>query len=396
VVGATGTTKIALLGTDLVVGTDPNGQFLFPVPSGALKLLVVADSLGIGIRKQVQVQTTPGDTSRTETLPIAPLSAQAWGSEDYSLWDASRSATIDLSSTGADISGDQVGFPVPVRLDSVLDVKSVKPNEIRFDDGKGKRYPFEIESWDALTGKALVWVRLDTANGSSSKHQLRVFWGRPGAAMPSGIPAVFDATNGFLAAWHLGTATETSLANQLSWTSSTTAPGLFGSGQSTTATSSYQTDSVTLGGTNSWTVSLWVKLDQKPSGEILLAGFRDGSAAANWGLSVRDDLFVRVWSGGDTSHSLESPSALPLGKWVHLTATFDAAATRIGLVVDTTALDRRTVVYPTASTQRLRSQPELFTGGIDELHLSAVERTKEWSALEAQVDASGVAWLRWN
>jgi len=281
-------------------------------------------------------------------------------------------------------------------LDSVLDVKSVKPSEIRFDDGKGLRYPFEIETWDTASGKALAWVRLDTANGNSSKHKLRVFWGRPGAAMPTGMPAVFDMSNGFQAAWHLGAPNETSQGLKLAWSSATTAPGLFGAMRSTTAASSYQTDSVTLGGTNSWTVSLWVKLDAKPSGEILLAGFRDGPDAANWGLSIKDDKVVRVWSGGDTSHSLESPSPLPLNKWVHLAATFEAVTSRIGLVVDSTSMDRRTVVYPTASIQRLRSQPEMFTGGIDEIHLSTVERTKEWSALEAQVGAAGVAWLRWN
>lgn len=396
VVGATGSTKVAVLGTDLVATTDAQGQFLFPVPSGTLELLVVADSQGVGVRKKLDVQTTPGETSDAGTLTIAPLPAQAWTSEDYSLWTASRSATVDLSAAGAGITGDHVGFPVPVRLDSVLDMKTVKPAEIRFDDGNGLKYPFEIETWDTLSGTALAWVRLDTANGSSSKHSLRVFWGRPGASMPTGIPAVFDASNGFLSAWHLGANAETSQATAMTWTNATTADGVFGSMRATTDKSSYLTDSVTLGGSNSWTVSLWVKLDKKPSGEILLAGFRDGDQAANWGLSIRDDKFARVWSGGDTSHSLESPSALPLGKWVHLAATFEATTTRIGLVVDSSSVSRKTVVFPVLSTQRLRSQPQLFQGGMDEIHLSTVERTPEWSALEAQVGASGVAWLRWN
>lgn len=396
VLGASGTTKVAVLGTDLVARTDGQGQFLFPVPSGALKLLVVADSQGVGVRRHLEIQTTPGDTSRTGTLSIAPLAPQAFASEDYSLWDSSRSATIDLTAAGAGITGDHVGFPIPVRLDSVLDMKTVKPSEVRFDDGKGNRYPFEIETWDTLSGKALAWVRLDTANGSSNKHALRVYWGRGGAAMPIGMPAVFDASNGFLAAWHLGTGTETSQANTMVWKAATTSAGIFGSTQSTTDKSSYLTDSVTLGGANSWTVSLWVKLDQKPSGEIHLAGFRDGPDEANWGLSIRDDQVVRVWSGGDTTRSLESPSALPLGKWVHLAATFEAATTRIGLVVDSSSANRRTVVFPTLSTQRLRSGSGYLQGGIDEIRLSNLERAPEWSALEAQVGATGVAWLRWN
>lgn len=396
VLGAGGTTKVAVLGTDLVGRADTNGQFLFRVPSGALKLLVVADSQGVGIRRNVEIQTAPGDTSRTETFAIAPLAAQAWASEDYSLWDSSRRATIDLTSAGAGITGDHAGFPIPVRLDSVLDMKTVKPSEIRFDDGKGTRYPFEIETWDTLSGKALAWVRLDTANGSSNKHALRVFWGRRGAAMPIGMPAVFDTSNGFLGAWHLGAGTETSQANSMVWKVSTTSAGVFGSMQSTTDKSFYQTDSVTLGGANSWTVSLWVKLDQKPSGEIHLAGFRDGPDAANWGLSIRDDQVVRVWSGGDTTRSLESPSALPLGRWIHLAATFEAPTNRIGLVVDSTPVNRRTVVFPTLSTQRMRSGSGYIQGGVDEIRLSNLERTPEWSALEAQVGAPGVAWLRWN
>jgi hypothetical protein len=396
VLGATGTARVAVRGTDLVGRADAQGQFLFAAPPGALNLLVVADSQGVGVRRTLEITTTPGDTTRAGTLSIAPLPPQAWASEDYSLWDSSRSATIDLTSAGAGISGDHVGFPIPVRLDSVLDIRTAKPGEIRFDNGKGTRYPFEIETWDTLSGKALAWVRLDTANGRSNKHSLRVFWGRPGAAMPTGMPAVFDASNGFLAAWHLGEATETSRANRLAWQSTTTGEGVFGPMRATTERSSYQTDPVALGGADSWTVSLWVKLDRKPSGEILLAGFRDGPDAANWGLSIRDDLVVRVWSGADMTRSLESPSALPLGKWVRLAATFEAVSSRIGLVVDSTSVNRRTVVFPTASTQRLQNDSGFLQGGVDEIRLSNLDRTTEWSALEAQVGAPGVAWLRWN
>lgn len=391
VVGATGSSKVSLRGTSIWAATDSSGTFLLgPVPAALLDLLVATDSAGTSLRKTLRQNAIAGDTT---LAPALTVTSATWASEDYALWPASRVATIDLTSAGANVTGDHEGFPVPVRLDTVLDVKSTNPDEIRFDNGAGVRYPFVVEQWDAASGKALVWVRLDTANGSSNKHDLRVLWGRAGAKIPSDMPKVFDASNRFMTSWHLDSAREPSLAGTLAWTGSTAGNGVWGQGRVVSGSGSFASDSVELGGNASWTVSLWVRLDKKPSGETLLAGFSDGPDSVQWGVSVRDDQVVRVWSGADTLRSLEADKPLVLGVWTHVVATFESSTERLGLVIDTTSYNRQKVSFPKASRQRMRGGSGASLT-FDEIRLSNLDRAPEWSILEGRV--AGPTWLRWK
>jgi len=391
VVGATGSSKVSLRGTSIWAATDSTGTFLLgPVPAALLDLLVATDSAGTSLRKTLRQNAVAGDTV---LAPVLTVTSATWESENYALWPASRLATIDLTPAGANVTGDHAGFPVPIRLDTVLDVKSTNPGEIRFDNGEGVRYPFTVEQWDAVSGKALVWVRLDTANGSSNKHDLRVLWGRSGARIPSDMPDVFDATNGFAAAWHLDSSREASLAGSLAWTGSIAGTGVWSGAQVLSESDSFASDSVELGGAASWTVSLWVRLDKKPSGETLLAGFSDGPDSVRWGVSIRDDQFVRVWSGADALKSLEADKPLVVGVWTHVAATFESSTERIGLVVDTTVYDRQKVSFPRASRQRMRGGSGA-SAAFDEIRLSSLDRAPQWSILEGRV--ADPTWLRWK
>jgi hypothetical protein len=381
-------TRISLRGTSIYADADTSGAFVLgPLPSGDLRLLLQADSLKLG----ALVHADPGDVVATGSW----ISAK-WGQENYGLWPDAKVAVIDLSSTGAAVQGDRALFPVPVLLDSVLDVKTVDPIGLRFDNAKGVAYPYTLE-WDAATGHALAWVQLDTANGSSAKHFLRVLWGRD-IAVPSDMPAVFGSSSSFLAAWHLDSASETSNGLSMHWGGSQLGAGSVDRGRVLSGTDSFYTDhAVTLGGDSSWTISLWVKLTSLPSKQILLAGFKEGPDSSNWGLSVDTLGHALVWSGADTSKPVKDTNGLSLSKWTHLVATFNyASATshRIGLVVDTVVYDRRSVILPYASTQKLRGGAGLV-GSLDEIWLSDTARKGQWSQLEHQTQSTGVPWLRW-
>jgi len=378
-----GHTRVWLRGTTLSAVADSTGSFFFgPLPSGHLRLHLQADSA----TQDVAVHANPGEVVATGTW----LSA-LWGQEDYSLWPSARTAVVDLSATGANVQGDQPLFPVPVLLDTVLDVRATDPVSLRFDNGQGVPYPYTL-TWDSLAGHALAWVQLDTANGSSAKHLLRVLWGRH-VPTPVNMPQVFSPGAHFLGGWHCDSTWETSMGIALRWTGSRSGAGTVGGAQVLAGSGSWSTDSVALGGTNSWTISLWVRLDSKPSGETVLAGFKDGVDSANWGISVRDDMYVRVWSGAKTADEIVTATPLPLSTWTHLVATFDAPSKRIGLVVDTTVYPRNTVTYPLASRQVVRGGVGFF-GAFDEIRLSDTGRTTQWSQLERQTQTS-VPWLRW-
>jgi hypothetical protein len=376
--------QIWMRGTTLTAVTDSTGSFFFgPLPSGQLRLHLRADSTSL----DGSVHADPGEVVSTGTW----LSA-FWGQEDYSLWPSARTALIDLSATGANVQGDEPLFPVPVLLDSVLDVRSTDPVSLRFDDGQGVPYPYSL-AWDSSGGHALAWVRLDTANGSSAKHLLRVLWGRH-APVPADMPQVFSSSAHFLGAWHCDSATETSSGISLRWTGSSKGTGVVGNARVLAGSGSWSTDSVTLGGTNSWTISLWVRMDAPPTASVVLAGFSGGQDSADWGISLRSsDDHVRVWSGSNSSDDIVSDSALKLSTWTHLVATFDSPSNRIGLVIDTAAYPRKTVTFPTASRQSIQGGIGL-AGAIDEIRFSDTARTTQWSQLERQTQI-GVPWLRW-
>lgn len=382
--------RVYLQGTGLWAQADSTGAFLLgPVPAGNLPIVLKADSAGVERTLRDIVRILPAEVRSTGIW-----FSSAWDGEDYALWPSARLAVLDLTSQGADVSGDQIRFPIPVRLDSVLDLSTTRPEDIRFDDELGHHLPFFVSEWNTTSNTALAWVRLDTANGNSAKHFLRIHWGRK-AGSPTGMPGIFSVANDFLGAW--GGPTERDAGSlAIHWTSTGTIEGPVGSARATGESSSFSTDSVTLGGSASWTVSLWVRLDRKPSGEILLAGFDSGADSSRWGLSVKDDQTVRVWSGADPSGELLSNSPIPTGTWVHLAATFEAGTQRrIGLVVGNEVHDRQRVVYPTASRQPIRGARS-FRGAIDEIRLSTTAREGSWSQLESRTQAPGVPWLRWQ
>lgn len=377
--------RVWIAGTAHHAECDSTGSFVLgPLPPATLRLVSLVDSAGVPLLSQREITPRSGDT-----LEVGDLKGDSWSGEDYTLWPSSRSAVLDFTPTGGSASGDHSHFPVLVRLDSVLDPAKVSRDELRFDDGRGLHLPFEIETWDTATHRADVWVRLDTANGGSSKHLLRAYWGRR-RSLPQGAPAVFSSSEHWLGTWHSLTQ---STSPRLRFSGATATAGLAGSGIHFGGSANLRMDS--LGKASQWTIGFWLRPTAIPSGEILLLGVDTLADSLRWGISLRDDLFVKVWSGGSPDKELLSAKALPLGKWTWISASFDGATSRLSLVVDTVALPRLTVAMPVASDLRL-SGMQGFVGDMDELRISDSLRERQWQQLEHQTTAADVPWIRWK
>jgi hypothetical protein len=124
----------------------------------------------------------------------------------YKNWGYSRELRLNTAASGAGVSGTVTGFPVLLRLTSgnfIFNQASAEGRDIRFAKRDGTPLPYEIERWDAGSGKAEVWVGTDTLYGNDSTQSIIMYWGNPSAADESNGGAVFAAESDFAGVWHL-------------------------------------------------------------------------------------------------------------------------------------------------------------------------------------------------
>ncbi len=147
------------------------------------------------IRKNIDIQS--GDTS----VIYNPL------------WKYSCKLLFNTTSSGADVSGTIVNFPVCIRLTSAnfdFDQSRSDGSDILFTKQDETPLPYEIERWDAAARKADIWVKVDTIYGNNSTQYINLYWGNPDASTGSSSTTVFETPSGFQGVWHMaGNGTET-------------------------------------------------------------------------------------------------------------------------------------------------------------------------------------------
>ena len=120
-------------------------------------------------------------------------------------WPFVQNIFLNTSDDGASVSETILDFPVLIRLSSSDFDFSTTSNDmprIRFTNSHGDTLPCQIELWDSLSGKAVIWVRVDTVRGDGLTV-IRMLSGKNDASMKSDGADVFTTGNGFQAVWHL-------------------------------------------------------------------------------------------------------------------------------------------------------------------------------------------------
>jgi hypothetical protein len=121
-------------------------------------------------------------------------------------WQYSKTIQLNTGKSGAQITGNVYGFPLLIRLtDKNFDFSGAKINgdDIRFTKKDNTPMAHQIERWDAVGGRAEIWVKADTILGNDSAQSIVIYWGNPNAASASNGAAVFDTANGYQGVWHL-------------------------------------------------------------------------------------------------------------------------------------------------------------------------------------------------
>ncbi|MBN1601342.1 MAG: DUF2341 domain-containing protein [Chitinispirillaceae bacterium] len=125
---------------------------------------------------------------------------------DYSGWKHSMKIGLNTTASGAGVSGNVYQFPVLIRLSNDhFDFGLARPDgsDLRFKKPDDTPLPFEIESYDAESKQAAVWVKVDTVYGNSDHQYFVMYWGNPDARPVSTSESVFDTAKGFQGVWHL-------------------------------------------------------------------------------------------------------------------------------------------------------------------------------------------------
>ncbi|MBN2159176.1 MAG: DUF2341 domain-containing protein [Spirochaetes bacterium] len=119
-----------------------------------------------------------------------------------------RSIRLDTTSSGADVTSTITNFPVLIRLTDSSIIQSLQTDwdDLRFLWNDGVTWlNYEIERWDIATNRAEVWVLVPTIAGNSNTYLTMYYNDVINGAVPaaSNPGAVFNASNGFAAVYHM-------------------------------------------------------------------------------------------------------------------------------------------------------------------------------------------------
>ena len=343
---------------------------------------------------------------------LASMRAPSWA--DYNRWPWFLDITLNTSPSGADVAGDQAGFPLLVTLgsqDAPIFAQAPSPASIRFSKPDGKPLPFQVESWDAAGRKACLWVGLDTLKGGRTDQKIRMYWGGDAADSSSG-KAVFRAADGFQGVWHMDGGLADASTNAIVATDSGTASeseGRIGAArrfdnpEAYAATGKY----IALGNPSALniagriTLEAWIKWARRDGHRIVVC---HGSApppatgaAFETVLRVGEtkDYRAGVWTGTSHYAALDAPAA-DSNAWVHLAGVYTGGAWllyRNGVKVAETPADTNGA-KPSPGNWRIGAEyastvTRWFHGAIDEVRISGVARPAEWIKASYENQKSG-------
>jgi hypothetical protein len=125
---------------------------------------------------------------------------------EFAAWRSAGVFHFNTTSSAANITQNIYDVPVLVRLDrTLINFSEAAPQgaDLRFAKPDGTLFPYEIEMWDPLGGRAAVWLKIDTVYAGSVFQHIFCYWGNPQASPMSNGAMVFDTVRGFSAVWHL-------------------------------------------------------------------------------------------------------------------------------------------------------------------------------------------------
>jgi len=314
---------------------------------------------------------------------LACQSAFGWAD---SQWTYRKQITIDTTPSGASVTAELRNFPVLIRLDSSsFNFEDAKQDgsDIRFYAADDKTaLPFRVESFDAKTGLAAIWVSVPDVQGSAQTKIFMYFGNKKAGVAPVSGP-VFDPL--YKAIYHFAVgekvpADDTTNRNDALSPVAVKA-GWIGQGARFDGTTNAELPpAVTANAAQGFTFEAWVKPRDASAGGVVFAA---GSFVV--GL---DKGQAYVEAAGQRSLA---PTALS-GDWTFLTATISGSTITLyvnGLPAATlTSPPIPQLANPSLAGSPSQSSPK-FAGEMDEVRFSATARAAAYVKAAFAAEGAG-------
>ncbi len=312
------------------------------------------------------------------------------GLAQYDGWQHSGSLYILTTAEGANLPAAAAveDFPLLVRLDREwFDFKQAeaKGGDLRFS-AAGKALAYQIDSWDAASGTASVWVRIPKIEGNA-RQMIRVHWGEADATSESNGNAVFDEANGYLSVFHMGdVVTDEAGSVEAKDVGTTATEGRIGRARHFAGKQGIfcgeKIESYPVGA-SPHTSEVWFRAE-KSNGSPL--GWGNEHAQGKVVMQFQSPPHVRMdcyFSGAN----VESEGRMAMNEWIHVVHTYEQGDSRI-YVNGELSNASKTPNAPLA----IKTPARLYIGGwynnydfvgdIDEVRISKVTRSAEWVKLQ--------------
>lgn len=336
----------------------------------------------------------------------------------YHEWQYSKKLFLNTTSSGADIAGAVMNFPVLIRLNSEqFDFSEAMPDgsDLRFTKSDGTPVPFEIERWDSKANQAEIWAKIDTVHGNDSTQSITMYWGASTPSTSSGTlgtsgaatisesngAKVFDTINGFRGVWHLAETdsvmTRDATINGYHGTPSSPAPlavrGMIGGAQQFNGTSNFiemnntENSQLSFAENGSYTVSAWVFVDTLDHQHHAIVDKSD----LQYGLEIFGPDNTWDFYQFNSSKSWDgSRSPATAKQWIHLVGVRSGKEQQLFVngnyvsgIFESTTSTRSRDERGTVMIGKLSYDPEtrFFKGIIDEVCLANTARSADWIKL---------------
>ncbi len=307
----------------------------------------------------------------------------------YADWQHSGSFHILTTPDGANLpaTATEEGFPLLLRLDKdSFDFKQAQANggDLRFA-AAGKPLCYQIESWDAATATAILWVRIPSIQGNA--HQkIDMFWGKADATGESSGKAVFNESNGYLSVWHLEDPAKDETGTLEGKDQGTTpVAGVIGQGRHFEPGKGIHCgDNITTYPTGSaaHSTEVWFKAG-KSGDRIVCWGNGDPKAVVQMILGKPPRLFMDCYGSGA---GMRADSTISMSAWVHAIHTYQKGDSRLyvnGVLDGVSTTDSTPLDIKSPAKMWLGGwNGYVFKGDMDEVRISKVARSAAWVKLQ--------------